>query len=753
VNSGDHATIQRRRFGAAGAILSALAPSLRRQRRQLALSIALVIVAVALGAAIPRLVKALLYHETTTLIVVFVAVLIADPIFNLLAHLRTAKVSLAAGFDLRTRVFAGVSATHRNDVDASVRANATANTGALVDKVEHAFDSLIIGGLAGVLRIAAALSFLALINVAAALLMLGVMPLFFLAQRQLAKRLLVADQIRLESTDHVATVVDESITAVSTARGLSLGPWFGRRLAVQAHHLDEASYEQLRLEARLHLATRIVALIGIGAVTALGISDEGSAGDLIAALLYIELAVVGLESLPAMLRALQQGEASCARLAGILDTPTFDTAISIADAGDAGDAAAITLVGPDGQRLDIAPGRWIALVDATGADPVAWLGGLDEPTSGQVTIDDTPAALASRSRRVASVTAQSKCVNASTLEHLRAIVPAIDDTTATALLSRFGIAHLTELPNGGLDAPLGVQGALLSADERHRLLLSMAVAARPGALVLGHLRPLIDPDMARPVIAALRETGATVLMATNSAALAADADAVLFITTDHWYLASHHDLLMSAPGYVEQWQQGSIDTVAIGALAAAGPLEREALQNRMITERYEPGETIYREGAPADRVVLVVSGRVEITTGAGTDNERRLAVIEPGNACGDLRLTPDERRAETARAIDLVVVRTIGRAVWEAGMGGLLREDAAERRVLASILRRGALTFDELSDHLPDDDAAELAATVNALLSDGALRQQATGELTIGVSKRRAPSPAAGTLLDRITGV
>jgi CRP-like cAMP-binding protein len=355
---------------------------------------------------------------------------------------------------------------------------------------------------------------------------------------------------------------------------------------------------------------------------------------------------------------------------------------------------------------------------------------------------------------LASVTADAKCVDASVMDHLRASAPDLNDESAVDLLERMGIGHLVDLEGGGLHSPLGTQGALLSTDERQRLLLAMALASDPGAIVAGQLRPLVDPDLARPVIAELGRGGVTLLTVSLAEAIAADADQVLFIDNDRWHLAPHHSLLMSVPSYVQRWEHGGRDVMSFGALAAAGPLEREAMQSRMVTERYEPGDTIYREGTPADRVVFVVSGRVEIISGSGTEQQRRVAVIEPGNACGDLRLTVGERRAETARAIDLVVVRTIGRAVWEAGMGGLLRADPTERRILAAILRRGALTLDELLSELPDDGKEILTSTVGALLRDGALRQRPSGELTIGSSKRRSStSSVAADLLDKMTEI
>jgi CRP-like cAMP-binding protein len=195
---------------------------------------------------------------------------------------------------------------------------------------------------------------------------------------------------------------------------------------------------------------------------------------------------------------------------------------------------------------------------------------------------------------------------------------------------------------------------------------------------------------------------------------------------------------MQLPAYVERWGRPTADIDELGVFSDAGPLEREVLRSRMITERYAAGDLIYREGAPADRVVFIVSGQVEIVAGAGTHDERRLALLGPGNACGDLRLTGVQRRAETARAVDVVVVRTIGLAVWEAGANGLLRPDPTERRVLATVMKRGGLDRDQLTDELPGTDPAAVDAAIAELLREGALRQRVSGQLVVGTTTRRA---------------
>lgn len=748
----------RRPRGAIGAVLGALRPSLRHLRVQLGVTVAVLTIAVGIGAAIPRLVKELLHHGgSATVLVLFIAFLVADPFINNIGHIRAAKVSLHAGLDLRNRVFVGLQESRTGQADASVRANAIANTGADVDRVEHGFEMLLIGGIPGVLRIAAALFFLSTYSPFASALMALLVPLYFVVQASLSGRLVKADAARHSGADRVATVVDESLTASSAIRGLAVGTWIRRRFAHEAHHLDELTLVELRLDARLHFATRVVALAGLAGVTILGMRNEASAGQVLSALLYIELAMLGLEALPPTIRALQQGESSVGRLQDLLDAANRDQAdVDRATGVTAGHGPAgsplMELRSPDGTVLSVPGGAWVVVVEANGIDAPRWLGGLTDPPAGSVLVGGLPAPLALRSRRLAAVTADARCVEASTLDHLRAVDPELDEASAAALLGRLEVAHLADLPGGGLHASLGVQGSLLSNGERHRLLLAMAIAGRAEVLVTGRLRPLMDPEVARPVVAELRRDGAALLTATDSEELASSADLVLFIDADRWHLATHHDLLVDVPSYVEQWKHAADDITNVGALKDAGPLEREALRTRMVTERYEPGETIYREGAPADRMVFVVSGRVEVLVGAGSESERRLAVIGPGNACGDLRLTPDERRAETARAIDLVVVRTIGRAVWEAGLGGILHSDPTERRVLATVLRRGNLSADELVEHLPDSNEADVRAAIGTLLRDGALRQQPTGELMIGSGHRRSVTSArAGSLLDSLT--
>jgi CRP-like cAMP-binding protein len=174
------------------------------------------------------------------------------------------------------------------------------------------------------------------------------------------------------------------------------------------------------------------------------------------------------------------------------------------------------------------------------------------------------------------------------------------------------------------------------------------------------------------------------------------------------------------------------------------------LLTRLVTESYGSGEIIYREGAPADRIVFTISGKIEILASDGQGNSRRVAVLGPGNHCGDLRLTPGEVRAETAVAIDDTVVRSLSREAISAGMSGLLDRTASERRIVSTILRSGPSTAEEIQAVLHDIDEAELLSALALLKGDGAITEEDGRYRTV---QKRATKSGAADILDRIGGL
>jgi hypothetical protein len=348
---------------------------------------------------------------------------------------------------------------------------------------------------------------------------------------------------------------------------------------------------------------------------------------------------------------------------------------------------------------------------------------------------------------VLHVPQDSVAFNASISDHVRSSAADLTDAEIATLLESVGLAHLRDLP-GGLDEPLGPTGAALTPSERQRLSLAMALAARPRALLIGPLIALADADTAMPILATLRSADVgTVLIAVRSPEVAAVLDLMAFVTADDFAVGTHDQLLIDVADYSRIWGQRLLGDEVDLSVLGLGDTAQESLHARLVTERYTPGEVIYREGAVADRIVFVISGHVEVTTLDADGRPRRVAVLGPGNHCGDLRLTVGERRAESAHALDNCVVRTLSREAISAGMTGLLDRTATERRIVASILRTGPATTADLRDRLPDIPHPEVAKALALLVQDGAVRES-DGQLSVVLT--RGAKTGARDLLDRL---
>jgi NTE family protein len=72
------------------------------------------------------------------------------------------------------------------------------------------------------------------------------------------------------------------------------------------------------------------------------------------------------------------------------------------------------------------------------------------------------------------------------------------------------------------------------------------------------------------------------------------------------------------------------------------------IAGRLKRRRYKPGDTVFREGDPADTLFLVESGRVHVWT---ADERQLLASLGPGSILGEIALLLDVPRTATVRAV------------------------------------------------------------------------------------------------------
>jgi CRP/FNR family transcriptional regulator, cyclic AMP receptor protein len=78
--------------------------------------------------------------------------------------------------------------------------------------------------------------------------------------------------------------------------------------------------------------------------------------------------------------------------------------------------------------------------------------------------------------------------------------------------------------------------------------------------------------------------------------------------------------------------------------------EREALFARARTQKYAANESIFLMGSPGDRMVAVLSGTIRISVPSPDGKEIVLAILGPGEICGEIALLDGKERTADARA-------------------------------------------------------------------------------------------------------
>lgn len=115
------------------------------------------------------------------------------------------------------------------------------------------------------------------------------------------------------------------------------------------------------------------------------------------------------------------------------------------------------------------------------------------------------------------------------------------------------------------------------------------------------------------------------------------------------------------------------------------PQELGALATQCYAHRYRKGEMVFREGEPAERILLIESGRVKLFNTSPQGNELLVAVLGPGQIFGELAVIDRGPRAMSSRAMEDVAVFSLGSdQFWTL----LESHPALARRLLELMARR-----------------------------------------------------------------
>ncbi len=179
-----------------------------------------------------------------------------------------------------------------------------------------------------------------------------------------------------------------------------------------------------------------------------------------------------------------------------------------------------------------APGEKIAVFGPNGAGKstcLALAAGLEEPAEGCVTIDgvdlrDLP--LGERQQRLVYVGPRSPILRGSLRRALTlGISPRPDDSRIEVVARDFGLGLVLERL-GGLDGRISANGRNLSEGEARRVQLIRAALAKPALLLIDDVDGALDSAGRETLTKLLRDTAATVLLATRDPAFARTADQI-----------------------------------------------------------------------------------------------------------------------------------------------------------------------------------------------------------------------------------
>ncbi len=169
--------------------------------------------------------------------------------------------------------------------------------------------------------------------------------------------------------------------------------------------------------------------------------------------------------------------------------------------------------------------------------------------------------------------------------------------------------------------------------------------------------------------------------------------------------------------------------------------ELERLIPHLTERRFRPKQLVYSAGDPAERVFLILKGRVKLYVVAENGKEIILDVVGRGGVIGDLAIAEDGERAMCAAAMDETVAASIS---WE---------DFAH--VLQSSPRLGFAMAQLMAERLMGLQRSFLnlvSKPVSARLADTLISRQERGAVRLGLTHQEL-AQTIGTSRETVTAL
>ncbi len=330
-----------------------------------------------------------------------------------------------------------------------------------------------------------------------------------------------------------------------------------QKLAIYQHAID--------LVPSILLSLTSVAVLGIGALQI--IHGDLSIGTVVAFQALLMSFSAPIQQMVGVAGKVQRASADLSRLDDVLNHPR-DWRFRVAADAPSGALAAGHLSMLDVSfgysplepplieafSVDVAPGRWVALVGASGSGKSTvgkLITGLFEPRAGQILVDGRTLPAWGRdrlSRIVASVDQEIRLFAGTihdnialwddTIDHA-GMVAAVDDAGLTAAVRSMPGNFLGNVEEGGRN---------FNGGQRQRIEIARALVREPAILVLDEATSALDSVSENEILKAVRRRGMTCIIIAHRLSTVRDCDEIIVLARGKVVERGTHEQLMAAAG-------------------------------------------------------------------------------------------------------------------------------------------------------------------------------------------------------------
>ncbi|CAB4882403.1 unannotated protein [freshwater metagenome] len=701
----------------------------------------------------------------------FAGVVVAAVMLRAIAVGLAINATSASARRLQDAVFERVHDTALVEAGALGRPSMLSRCTTYVDQVQEALLKAQTDGVLAFASLLLSLSLVLWIDVPIGMMLIGAVLIFEFIRRIVSSRWTALAHQRLDFKTVLSETTDAAVSTVASVRAIRAEEQFRRRFRHEADEVRSWTTRLQRFGEAFGLTAFAIGQVGVLIVISVVgfLRSDLSIGEATAAVLYVRAVAEAMSSLPTVLIHLHEAAPYMRRLRRVLLAPVRRAEpadpVLLPTRPGALHAENMGYSEPDGSGgcVDVSftatALRWTMLVGPVGSGYEsigAVAAGLERPDTGRVLLDDVDLASASLGDvcgHVAVLPANSVVLEATLAENLTVLRPQATVEEIDRAVVAAGLTDLVaRLPNG-TSSPVGGRRRPVGPQDRARIGLARVLISHAEVVIISDPTVGLDLEAGEDFWASARRhlDGRIVIASTPRLDMIDARDQVLVL--EHGAVVdvgTRAELLARQGVFTRLWQRmldgvdPAGDLGSIPGLARLSPEVLAQLGERLVTERFEDGQTIIATGEAADRVFIVVDGMVELFEG-----DRRVATVKTGNHFGDIEAAGGAPTALSAIARGATVLRSLHRLAISGGVANVLDRSPAERALYAHLARNGVSTAAELEalGHRTD-----LGSTLAGLVADGVVVQsELGGEVTyrLAGSQRRRRGGAV-SLLDTL---